>query len=1088
MSDLTIGAAMEVLGSEYYGGILVGIERVARKRDARLLVFRGTPGDVAAAPFAREVRGWIAVHSPRGLAALARLGLPLVTIAYHDPDVGCPAVVADNTEGVREAVRHLIAHGHRRIAFIGWLGYPAIAERYEGYRHALTESGLPRSPELIIGVEDNHVASGREGARRLLEGGALPCTAVVVGTDLNAVGVMEVLQAAGLRVPADVAVVGFDDDLVAQLADPPLTTLRSRYDEYGRRAANLLLDEISGIAAPRTTHRVPATLIRRRSCGCEMADTLRPPPRAEALGGCGNGTLAAHLVSMVLAPVPPEPGRVPAEIWPGAETLIGGIDAALAGDPEPNSESLRQAWQQAVHLTPDLDVLRATTAILSDAATQRLAATPPDQNCAHRLAAFLARSELELWRARVAYGYEERTQLEELTHNSQKVAMVLLSGKTGQAQTLDWLSLTPARWGCLALYTDATRAPTSTLSVAGTYRRSGPPLPNRGTQFVVGRFPPAEWYPASGPAVDTDVLVLLPVESPSRDWGALVLRSPIETQGEYNAQHPNNMAMWGGILAAALERDALAAKLAELAEEDRKRAEQALERSETTLAQTQRLGHMGSWMWDRASGTISWSAEMFRLFDLDPRHGEPSQDLIDQRLHPDDRQRVHSVRADAVREKADLEHEYRILLLDGTLRHVQATCHPVLDRAGDVVEVFGTARDVTERKQAAETLGRLAAIVESSNDAIISKNLHGIIQTWNPGAERLFGYSAAEAIGRSINMLIPPESIDEEADILNRIRRGEPIEHYETVRVHKAGHRIDISLAISPIRDGQDRVIGASKIARDITNQKRAQKEYEQLLAREREVRAERKQVEDALREAQAALAHVTRVTTLGEVTASIAHEINQPIAAATTDASTCVRWLSRAEPDLDEARQAAQRTVKAVSRAAAIVTRIRRLFKRSGFDSEPVNLNDVVDELITLLRREAVQSGVSITTALAPDLPRIMGDRVQIQQVLLNLVMNSIEATKNLDDRREITVSSRRADGDHVEVAVTDTGIGLPPMRPDELFKAFFTTKAGGTGMGLAISRSIIEAHGGQLWAASNADHGATFTFALPIARDAQA
>jgi hypothetical protein len=213
----------------------------------------------------------------------------------------------------------------------------------------------------------------------------------------------------------------------------------------------------------------------------------------------------------------------------------------------------------------------------------------------------------------------------------------------------------------------------------------------------------------------------------------------------------------------------------------------------------------------------------------------------------------------------------------------------------------------------------------------------------------------------------------------------------------------------------------------------------------------ERRRAEHALREAQAALAHVTRVTTLGEVTASIAHEINQPIAAAITDASTCVRWLSRTEPDLDEARQAAQRTVKDATRAADIITRIRRLFKRSGLDAEPVNVNDVVEELITLLRREALRSGVSITTALAPDLPLVMGDRVQLQQVLLNLLMNSIEATKRVGDRLEITVTSRRADGDEVHVAVTDTGVGLPPTGADELFKAFFTTKAGGTGMGLA-------------------------------------
>ena len=250
----------------------------------------------------------------------------------------------------------------------------------------------------------------------------------------------------------------------------------------------------------------------------------------------------------------------------------------------------------------------------------------------------------------------------------------------------------------------------------------------------------------------------------------------------------------------------------------------------------------------------------------------------------------------------------------------------------------------------------------------------------------------------------------------------------------------------------------------------------------------ERKRAEDALRAAQSEVTHLARVMTMGELTASIAHEVNQPIAAAITDASTCVRWLSRTEPDLDEARQAAERTVKDATRAADIITRIRRLFKHSGFDAESVNVNDVVEELITLLRREALQSRVSITTALAPDLPLVMGDRVQLQQVLLNLLMNSLEATKGVGDRREITVTSRRADGDQVHVAVTDTGVGLPPTGADELFKAFVTTKAGGTGMGLAISRSIIDAHGGRLWAASNADRGATFTFTLPIARDMHA
>ena len=296
----------------------------------------------------------------------------------------------------------------------------------------------------------------------------------------------------------------------------------------------------------------------------------------------GAGTAPSPLTSCAWRCSPCRPSRAgtPGEIWPGVETLIGGIDAALAGDPEPNPAALRQAWQQAVRLTPDLDVLRAMSTLLSRAGAQRLAATPPDPGRAQRLAAFLARSEIELWRARVAYQYEGMAHLEELAQNAPTVAMVVLSGKTGQAQQLDWLRLTPAHWGCLALYDDSTRAPTSTLTVAGTYRRSGPPVPDRGTHFVASAFPPAEWYPAPGSAVDTDVLMLMPIVSASRDWGVLALRGPIDAHGGYTPQRPNNMAMWGALLAAALERDALAAQLAELADEDRKRAQETLRQSE----------------------------------------------------------------------------------------------------------------------------------------------------------------------------------------------------------------------------------------------------------------------------------------------------------------------------------------------------------------------------------------------------------------------------------------------------------------------------------------------------------------------------
>jgi signal transduction histidine kinase len=249
----------------------------------------------------------------------------------------------------------------------------------------------------------------------------------------------------------------------------------------------------------------------------------------------------------------------------------------------------------------------------------------------------------------------------------------------------------------------------------------------------------------------------------------------------------------------------------------------------------------------------------------------------------------------------------------------------------------------------------------------------------------------------------------------------------------------------------------------------------------------ERKHAEEARREAQAELARVSRVTTMGELTASLAHEVNQPIAAAVTNANTCLRWLTRDHPDLEEAREAASRIVKDGTRAAEIVKRIRLLFKKSTPQHELVDVNEAIREMMTLLRSEATRYNITARMELAADLPRIMGDRVQLQQVLMNLIVNSIDAMKEMDGARELAVKSQRTDKEEVLVSVTDTGVGLPPQQADQVFNAFFTTKPHGTGMGLRISRSIVESHGGRLWAADNSQRGASFYFALPTKIEAK-
>jgi len=243
----------------------------------------------------------------------------------------------------------------------------------------------------------------------------------------------------------------------------------------------------------------------------------------------------------------------------------------------------------------------------------------------------------------------------------------------------------------------------------------------------------------------------------------------------------------------------------------------------------------------------------------------------------------------------------------------------------------------------------------------------------------------------------------------------------------------------------------------------------------------ERKHAEEARREAQAELARVSRVTTMGELTASLAHEVNQPIAAAVTNANTCLRWLTRDRPDVEEARAAAMRIVKDGTRAAEIVKRVRLLFKKSTPQRELADVNEAIREMIVLLRSEATRYNITVRMELAADLPRIMGDRVQLQQVLMNLIVNGIDAMREVDGTRELAVKSQRTEKEEVLVSVSDTGVGLPPQQADQIFNAFFTTKPHGTGMGLRISRSILEAHGGRLWAADNSPRGASFHFALP-------
>jgi len=371
--------------------------------------------------------------------------------------------------------------------------------------------------------------------------------------------------------------------------------------------------------------------------------------------------------------------------------------------------------------------------------------------------------------------------------------------------------------------------------------------------------------------------------------------------------------------------------------EDRKRAENALQRSEANLADAQRLSKTGSFAWDVTSGRVRWSEEAYRIFEHDPEV-EPTVELVKARTHPDDRPSLIAILEGVMRERRqNWELEHRIVMPDDTIKTIHVVAHA--SEAMDHLEYVGALMDITAEKSAHE-----------------------------------------------------------------------------------------------------------------------------------------------ALQQAQAELAHITRVTTLGELTASIAHEVNQPLAAIITNGEACLRWLGNDRPNLEEVRSAVERMIRDGNRAGEVIQRLRALTRKTDPQNAPLDIKDVVHDVVGLVQREVLSHRVRLKLDLDAGLEPVLGDRVQLQQVIINLIVNSIEAMASVADQRELMIGVREHDRDYALVAVRDSGVGILPDQLDRVFNAFFTTKADGMGMGLSICRSIVEGHGGRLWASCNDGAGVTFQFTVPF------
>jgi two-component system sensor kinase FixL len=406
-----------------------------------------------------------------------------------------------------------------------------------------------------------------------------------------------------------------------------------------------------------------------------------------------------------------------------------------------------------------------------------------------------------------------------------------------------------------------------------------------------------------------------------------------------------------------------------------------------------------------------------------------------------------------------------LTVLSYVLSHHIAADTALVRAIMSLLAIAATAFLALKNESANTAVREQARLLDLTHDTIFVRDMGDVITYWNRGAEELYGWRRDEAVGKVSHQLMKTVFPVPLADITAELLRAGRWEG-ELVHTKRDGSRVTLSSRWSLQRDERGRPVAIMETNNDIT---------------------ERNQAQEALRRTQAELAHVNRVMTLGELTASIAHEVNQPLAGIVTNGAACLRWLDRKPPELNEVRAAVQSMIDDGMRASEVIKRIRALSKKTELQKVRLNVNELIDDVVRLVEREMLDQLVSLRLEVASALPAVLGDRVQLQQVIINLVMNGMEAMAAVTGRpRELVIRAHRHEGEQVLIEVRDTGVGIEPQLIDGLFSAFFTTKPNGMGMGLSISRSIIEAHGGRIWATRNSGAGATFQFTLPSFREA--
>jgi PAS domain S-box-containing protein len=493
---------------------------------------------------------------------------------------------------------------------------------------------------------------------------------------------------------------------------------------------------------------------------------------------------------------------------------------------------------------------------------------------------------------------------------------------------------------------------------------------------------------------------------------------------------------------------------------------ETLQESKAKLEEAQRIAHVGYWEWDLATNRVIWSDETYRIYGLQPQEHPMDLATVREKIHPEDWGGVFRALEEALSGGARYAAECRVFRPTGEVRIVHSQGYVRRDTSGRPTLMFGTVQDISDRKRAEKALQQSQFYLNEGQHLA-----HMGSWAFNPTgftywSSALFQLHGLDPHGKPPTIeeylaLVHPEDRDTMEQEIQKML----VDHRQfdfTKRIVRPDGNIRYVRCVGvPVTEGTT-FKGFMGTGIDVTE--------EEVLEQERE----------RIRQLETELAHTNRVSMLGEMAASLAHEIKQPIAAAITSANTCIEWLAHEPPNVDRARAAAARIDKYGNRAAEIIDRIRSLYRKSPPQRELVDVNGIIQEMLTLLKGEATRYPIAVRAELTAGLPKIMADRVQLQQVFMNLVLNAIEAMK--DSGGELTVKSQLQDG-QLQFSVSDTGLGLPKEKAmmEQIFSAFYTTKPQGSGMGLAISRSIVESHGGRLWATANKGRGATFQFTLP-------